>query len=131
MTPSTSRSLLLLGATPSSIAVAAALPGGAPPPDTAATPAKVRRRQLEDTWKSFSMHANEDLIPFHARLDDLLAVVPCMRKPTISPLSDDGFAVKIAVPRTELADLIPLVRQAGGTDILVTQPQLIVPGGAV
>ena len=66
-----------------------------------------------------------------ARLDDLLAVVPCMRKPTISPLSDDGFAVKIAVPRTELADLIPLVRQAGGTDILVTQPQLIVPGGAV
>ena len=65
------------------------------------------------------------------RLNDLLEVVPCMREPTVSPLSDTGFAIKIAVPRNTLADLIPLVRQAGGTDILVTQPQLIIPGGAV
>ena len=66
-----------------------------------------------------------------AQLDTLLGVVPCMRKPTVSPLSDSGFAIKIAVRRNALAALIPLIRQAGGTDILVTQPQLIVPGGAL
>jgi len=64
------------------------------------------------------------------RLEAVLKAVPCMREPTVSPLSGDGFAVKVAVKRSELARLIPVVRAAGGTDILVSQPQLIVPGGA-
>ena len=53
-----------------------------------AIPKKVRRRQLEDTWKSFSMHPNEDLIPFHARLDDLLVD---MENHDIRPSSRDIY----------------------------------------
>lgn len=63
------------------------------------------------------------------RLQELLTLLPCMRKPTVSALSDAGFAVKVAVCRTELAELIPRVRNAGGRDILVSRPSMIVPGG--
>ena len=45
MTPSTSRSLLLLGATPSSIAVAAALPRHLPPAPRACCRKRRRRRE--------------------------------------------------------------------------------------
>ena len=64
------------------------------------------------------------------QLQELLRLLPCMRKPTVSPLSDTGYAVKVAVRRSELAELIPRVRNAGGSDILVSRPQMIVPGGA-
>jgi len=60
-----------------------------------------------------------------SRLVDLL---PCMRQPTVSPLFDEkGFAVKVAVPRKDLPQLIPAVRAAGGTDIVVSRPAQIVP----
>jgi len=53
------------------------------------------------------------------RLSGLLRVLPCMRQPTVSPLSQDaGFAVKAAVPRTQVARLIPLLKAAGAGDIL-------------
>lgn len=63
-------------------------------------------------------------------LDRLLSVVPCMREPTVSRLAGDGYAIKVAVLRDQLATLIPEIRAAGGTDILVSAPSLIVPGGA-
>ena len=59
----------------------------------------------------------------------ILAVVPCMREPTVSRLAGDGYAVRIAVVRDDLPALIPTIRAAGGTDILVSAPSLIVPGG--
>jgi ATP phosphoribosyltransferase-like protein len=60
-------------------------------------------------------------------LPDVLAVLPSMREPTIAPLSDNaGFAVRVAVPRTRLVELIPQIKARGGTDIVVTQTSQIV-----
>jgi ATP phosphoribosyltransferase len=53
------------------------------------------------------------------RLKAVLAVLPCMRHPTMSPLADNaGYAIKAAVPREEVARLIPVLKTAGATDIL-------------
>ena len=61
-------------------------------------------------------------------LDRVISVLPCMREPTISTLhSSEGFAVKAAVPRAELARVIPEVKAAGGSDIVVTDIAQIVP----
>jgi ATP phosphoribosyltransferase len=52
-------------------------------------------------------------------LDAVLALLPCMRTPTVMPLAGDGgFAVKSAVPRKDVARLIPLLKAAGAADIL-------------
>ncbi|TVQ61659.1 MAG: ATP phosphoribosyltransferase [Phycisphaerales bacterium] len=60
-------------------------------------------------------------------LERVLAALPCMREPTVSPLSHDaGYAVSSAVPRADLARVIPILKQAGATDLVVTQPSLIV-----
>jgi ATP phosphoribosyltransferase len=54
-----------------------------------------------------------------ASLGALLEVLPCMRRPTMSALSDStGYAVKAAVPRDQVARLIPALKAAGATDIL-------------
>jgi len=53
------------------------------------------------------------------RLDGIVGLLPCMRSPTVSPLfAGQGYAVKAAVPRTESARLIPLLKKAGASDIL-------------
>ena len=53
------------------------------------------------------------------RLDGLVRAVPCMKSPTVSPLyGGGGFAVKIAVQRGTVADLIPALKALGATDIL-------------
>lgn len=63
-----------------------------------------------------------------SKLDAVVAVLPCMREPTVSPLrAGDGYAVKVAAPRDCLSKLIPEIRKRGGTDIIVTQPMRIVP----
>ena len=62
------------------------------------------------------------------RLEALCAVLPCMREPTVSPLHGAaGYAVKAAVPRADLAQVIPRIKAAGGTDIVVTGLSHIVP----
>jgi ATP phosphoribosyltransferase len=61
-------------------------------------------------------------------LERLVSVLPCMREPTVAPLHGGaGYAVKAAVLREQLPELIPRLKQAGGTDILVTTPTQIVP----
>ncbi len=62
-----------------------------------------------------------------AEVDALVSCLPCMRQPTLSPLSGGGFAVRVAVPRTEVAALVPQIKALGGTDIVVTRPTQIVP----
>ena len=60
-------------------------------------------------------------------LPALLDVLPCMRQPTISPLAGgEGFAVKAAVPRKVLAEVVPRIKAAGGSDIVVTRLAQIV-----
>ncbi|RMG36776.1 MAG: ATP phosphoribosyltransferase [Planctomycetota bacterium] len=61
-------------------------------------------------------------------LEHVVAMLPCMREPTVSPLHGGaGYAVKVAVPRDELPMLIPQIRALGGSDIVVTSPVQIVP----
>jgi len=61
------------------------------------------------------------------RLPALLEVLPCMRRPTVSHLAGgDGYAVKAAVPRAELPSVVPRIKEAGGTDIVVTRLAQIV-----
>lgn len=62
------------------------------------------------------------------RLDAVVAVLPCMRKPTVSRLhEEEGYAVRVAVPRDCLPTLIPEVKARGGTDLIVSAPGQIVP----
>jgi ATP phosphoribosyltransferase len=62
------------------------------------------------------------------RLEAVIAVLPSMREPTMSPLhGDQGFALKAAVPRKDLPRVIPEIKARGGTDIVVTALAQIVP----
>ena len=62
------------------------------------------------------------------RLAAVIEILPCMREPTVSPLhGGGGYAVKAAVPRERLAGVIPAIKSRGGTDIVVTTPEQIVP----
>jgi ATP phosphoribosyltransferase len=61
-------------------------------------------------------------------LEAVIAVLPCMREPTVSRLHGDaGYAVKAAVPRSELPQLIPLIKARGGSDLVVSSLSQIVP----
>jgi len=63
-----------------------------------------------------------------SNLESVVAVLPCMRQPTVAPMHNaDGFAVKVAVLRDQLTEVIPLIKERGGSDIIVTQPEQIVP----
>ena len=71
------------------------------------------------------------MIEVNASSDDLDAVVallPCMREATVAPLfGNSGYAVRAAVLRERLPELIPAVKAAGGSDVVVTSPSQIVP----
>ena len=61
------------------------------------------------------------------RLEAVVAILPAMREPTVSPLHGSaGYAVKVAVPRADLPRLIPRIKAAGGCDIVVMAPSQIV-----
>jgi ATP phosphoribosyltransferase len=62
------------------------------------------------------------------RLDQVIAVLPSMREPTMSPLhGDQGFALKAALLRKDLPTIIPEIKARGGSDIVVTALAQIVP----
>ncbi len=53
------------------------------------------------------------------KIDSLIKGIPSMKSPTVSPLyGDDGFAVKIAVKKSEVPTLLPKLQSLGATDIL-------------
>ena len=61
------------------------------------------------------------------RLDSVLPLVPSMRQPTIATLRDQlGVAVKAAVPKAGLAGLIPTLKSAGATDVVVSRIDQII-----
>jgi ATP phosphoribosyltransferase len=63
-----------------------------------------------------------------ACLDAVVAVLPSMRQATVAPLfGNGGYAVKAAVPRDCLPHVIPAVKAAGGTDVVVSTLSQIVP----
>lgn len=54
-----------------------------------------------------------------ADFDKLIKGIPSMKSPTVSPLfGDDGYAVKIAVQKSEVPTLLPKLQSLGATDIL-------------
>lgn len=59
--------------------------------------------------------------------DAVLAVVPSMKSPTVSPLTDGGFAVETVVEKDGINRLIPQLLAAGATDILELPISKIVP----
>ena len=63
-----------------------------------------------------------------ARFADLVAGLPSMRSPTVSPLyGDDGYAVKIAVKKCEVPSLMPRLKELGATDILEYELRKVMP----
>ncbi|MDB2576460.1 ATP phosphoribosyltransferase [Planctomycetota bacterium] len=63
-----------------------------------------------------------------ADLDGVLDVLPSMRQPTIAALRGEaGFAVRSAVPRSAIADLVPRLKQLGGSDIVLSGVSQLVP----
>ena len=62
-----------------------------------------------------------------AALEPLLATLPAMREPTVSKLHhDSGYAVQIAAEASLVPGLIPRIKEAGGTDIVVTTIRMLV-----
>ncbi|MDR0473136.1 MAG: ATP phosphoribosyltransferase [Treponema sp.] len=68
------------------------------------------------------MNVNED------NFDGLVTGLPAMRSPTVSPLcGNGGFAVKIAVKKSEVPDLIPHLKELGAIDIVEYDLLKVVP----
>lgn len=62
------------------------------------------------------------------RLEAVVALLPCMREATVSTLfGNSGYAVKAAVPKQQLPKIIPAIKAAGGSDVVVTTLAQIVP----
>ena len=62
-----------------------------------------------------------------ASRDAVLGVVPSMKAPTVSPLTDGGFAIETVVDKRGVNRLIPELKAAGATDILELPISKIVP----
>ncbi|MBT3721262.1 ATP phosphoribosyltransferase [archaeon] len=68
------------------------------------------------------MNVSED------KLDTLIPKLPCMKSPTISKLyGEQGYAIKIAVTKDKIPNLIPLLKKEGATDILVFDLKKVIP----
>lgn len=68
------------------------------------------------------MNCSEENLPA------LVDVLPCMKSPTISRLyGQESFAVKTAVLRSEVKDLIPQLRKVGASDILEIPISKVIP----
>jgi ATP phosphoribosyltransferase len=61
------------------------------------------------------------------RLQEVLAVVPSMKAPTVSQLSEGGYAIETVVDKVGVNRLIPKLKTAGATDILELPISKIVP----
>ena len=99
--------------------------------EAAADPAK--RAAMEDivTLLRGALAAeNKVLIKLNVaqqHLDAVLAVVPSMKSPTVSPLQEGGFAVETVVQKDRINRLIPDLKAAGASDILELPISKIVP----
>jgi ATP phosphoribosyltransferase len=99
--------------------------------DAAADPAK--RAAMEDlvTLLRGALEAESRvLIKLNVsadQLDGVLRVVPSMKAPTVSPLSEGGFAVETVVDKRGVNRLLPQLKAAGATDILELPISKIVP----
>jgi ATP phosphoribosyltransferase len=96
-----------------------------------------RRRLVDDLrllLASVLGARNRVMIELHASDEALRAVadaLPSMREPTVSrllgPSGPTGFAIKAAVPRDSLPQLVPLLKARGGTDLVISPLSQVVP----
>ncbi len=69
-----------------------------------------------------------DLNVAQENLEAVCGFLPSMRTPTVSPLSDTGWvAVRAAILRKDLAEIIPKLKNAGACDIVTTSAEQLVP----
>jgi ATP phosphoribosyltransferase len=63
-----------------------------------------------------------------ARFTEIVTSLPAMRSPTVASLyGDEGFAVKIAVKKSEVPELIPRLKKLGAGDIVEYDLRKVVP----
>jgi len=63
-----------------------------------------------------------------AKFQEIVAGLPSMSSPTVAPLyGDEGYAIKIAVKKNEVPDLLPRLKKAGATDIVEYDLRKVVP----
>lgn len=94
----------------------------------------VKRRRIEDLkliLSSVIEARRRVMVEVNASaecLDAVVAALPSMRRPTVAPLfGNSGYAVRAAVPRHMLHRVIPALKAAGGSDVVVTELGQIVP----
>src|SRR6058998_2210657 len=102
--------------------------------NTAALEDPARRRRVDDLvmlLDSVLVARRRVMLEVNASaecLEAVVAVLPSMRQATVAPLyGNGGYAVKAAVPREALPEVIPAVKAAGGTDLVVSTFSQIVP----
>ncbi|MBR7064731.1 MAG: ATP phosphoribosyltransferase [Treponema sp.] len=62
------------------------------------------------------------------KFDALVNGLPAMKSPTVSPLfGDTGYAIKIAVQKSEVPTLLPKLQSLGATDILEYELRKVMP----
>lgn len=62
-----------------------------------------------------------------SKLDAIVKNLPCMRAPTVAALYDnEGYAVKTAVKKNEILELVPRLKEMGATDILEYEMRKVV-----
>jgi ATP phosphoribosyltransferase len=93
-----------------------------------------RRRQIEELAMLFrAVLEGRDKVMLEMNVTReafgaLAEALPAMRSPTISPLyKDSGYAIKIAVRKSETATLIPRLKTLGATDIVEYELRKVVP----
>jgi len=63
-----------------------------------------------------------------ARLSEVLAVLPAMKTPTISPLADSEWvAVETVVDQSQVRELVPILHRAGAQDLIEFTLNKVIP----
>ncbi len=92
-------------------------------PTAASDPAKAHAMQQVKTLLDGTLEARGKVLVklnvTEADLDEVIALVPSMKSPTVSKLfGEDGYAVETVVPKATINTLIPALKDAGATDII-------------
>ncbi|ACV64308.1 ATP phosphoribosyltransferase [Desulfofarcimen acetoxidans DSM 771] len=75
-----------------------------------------------DAKVGLKMNVPEDKLP------DILAVLPAMKKPTVSKLVEsDWLAVEVVLDEKQVRDLIPAIKRAGAQDIIEYALNKVIP----
>lgn len=61
------------------------------------------------------------------KFEEVVKMVPCMRAPTVSQLHNgQGYAVKVVLLKSAIADLLPRLKACGASDIVIYDIHLVI-----